>query len=95
MADDKLICRCEEVTETEILQAIKDGAVAFDEIKRLTRAGMGHCQGSTCSILVDNLLRSANPGITLHKHTPRPPLQPVKLEAFVKSASGSQGEANE
>ncbi len=46
--DDIIICRCQEVTRQEILQAIADGAVTVDGVKKRTRAGMGLCQGKTC-----------------------------------------------
>jgi glycerol-3-phosphate dehydrogenase len=43
-----IICRCENVTEFEIKDAIKRGAHTIDGIKHLTRAGMGRCQGGFC-----------------------------------------------
>lgn len=46
-----IICRCESVTEGEILDAIHRpiGARSLDGIKRRTRAGMGRCQAGFCS----------------------------------------------
>ena len=46
-----VICRCEVVTEGEILDAIHRpvGARTLDGIKRRTRAGMGRCQSGFCS----------------------------------------------
>lgn len=46
----QIICRCEEVTKAEILDAIRTnpGAVDVDGIKRRTRSGMGRCQGGFC-----------------------------------------------
>ncbi|HHX23183.1 MAG TPA: NAD(P)/FAD-dependent oxidoreductase [Thermoanaerobacterales bacterium] len=46
-----VICRCETVTEAEIIDAIKRpvGARSIDAVKRRTRAGMGRCQGGFCS----------------------------------------------
>ena len=46
-----IICRCEMVTEGEILEAIHRplGARSLDGIKRRTRAGMGRCQAGFCS----------------------------------------------
>lgn len=46
-----VICRCEQVTEGEILDAIHRplGATTLDGIKRRTRAGMGRCQAGFCS----------------------------------------------
>ena len=46
-----IICRCEMVTEGEILDAIHRplGARSLDGVKRRTRAGMGRCQSGFCS----------------------------------------------
>lgn len=46
-----VICRCELVTEGEIVDAIKRplGATTLDGVKRRTRAGMGRCQAGFCS----------------------------------------------
>ncbi len=46
-----IICRCENVTEGEILDAIHRplGAKSLDGVKRRTRAGMGRCQAGFCS----------------------------------------------
>ena len=43
-----IVCRCEKVTEAEIVEAIRKGATTIDGIKFRTRAGMGRCQGSFC-----------------------------------------------
>jgi glycerol-3-phosphate dehydrogenase len=48
----KVICRCEQVTEAELLEAIRRGADTMDAIKHLTRAGMGRCQGGFCGSAV-------------------------------------------
>ncbi|KGK89346.1 NAD(P)/FAD-dependent oxidoreductase [Clostridium sp. HMP27] len=54
----KMICRCETVTEGEILSAIKRplGARDLDGIKRRTRAGMGRCQSGFCSTKIVTIL---------------------------------------
>ncbi|MDD5621885.1 MAG: FAD-dependent oxidoreductase [Actinomycetota bacterium] len=44
-----IVCRCEHVSEGEIVEAIKRGARTVDGIKFRTRAGMGRCQGGFCS----------------------------------------------
>ncbi len=53
-----VICRCEMVTEGEILEAIHRpvGATTLDGIKRRTRAGMGRCQSGFCSPKVLEIL---------------------------------------
>jgi len=46
-----IICRCEMITEGEIIDAIRRplGARSLDGVKRRTRAGMGRCQAGFCS----------------------------------------------
>lgn len=46
----KIVCRCEQISEGEILDAIRrnPGARDMDSIKRRTRSGMGRCQGGFC-----------------------------------------------
>lgn len=54
----RIICRCEGVTEGEILDAIRanPGATDLDGIKRRTRAQMGRCQGGFCMPYITELL---------------------------------------
>lgn len=53
-----IICRCESISEGEILDAIHRpvGATTLDGVKRRTRAGMGRCQGGFCSPKVTKIL---------------------------------------
>ena len=51
-----IVCRCEMVTETDIIHAIHQGARTLDGVKFRTRAGMGRCQGGFCSWRVMTLL---------------------------------------
>ena len=53
---DLVICRCEEITRGEIKDAIRNGIQTLNGIKRITRAGMGLCQGQTCQQLVARIL---------------------------------------
>ena len=52
----RVICRCEDVTEGEILHAIRQGAVTLDGVKRRVGAGLGRCQGGWCMDRVLELL---------------------------------------
>ena len=54
----RVICRCETVTEGEIVDAIHQpvGARTVDGVKRRTRAGMGRCQGGFCGPRVTQIL---------------------------------------
>ena len=54
----KIVCRCEQISEGEILDAIRrnPGARDMDGVKRRTRSGMGRCQGGFCGPQVMALL---------------------------------------
>ncbi len=54
----RIVCRCEKVTEAEIVAAIHSPvpAVTVDAVKRRVRAGMGRCQGGFCSVRVMEIL---------------------------------------
>ncbi len=58
----RIICRCESITEGEILDAIRTEpkAVDIDGVKRRTRAGMGRCQGGFCGTYVMELIAKEN-----------------------------------
>ena len=53
-----IICRCETITEGEIVDAIRRplGARTVDAVKRRVRAGMGRCQGGFCGPRVHEIL---------------------------------------
>ena len=89
-SDNTLVCRCEEITLTAVRKAIADGYRTIDEIKRVTRAGMGPCQGHTCrSLIAQELSRHYKIPIeeTLMPNF-RPTVKAVKLGSFVKEGGG-------
>ena len=51
-----VVCRCETITEGEIVEAIKRGARTVAGVRYRTRAGMGRCQGGFCGPRVVNIL---------------------------------------
>jgi glycerol-3-phosphate dehydrogenase len=67
-----IICRCETISEAEILEAISRGARSMDAIKRRLRVGMGRCQGGFCGPrIVDILARQLNlPAESIRKNEP-------------------------
>ncbi|EDU36521.1 NAD(P)/FAD-dependent oxidoreductase [Clostridium sporogenes] len=67
-----IICRCEKVTESEIIDAMKRGipVKSTDAIKRRTRAGMGFCQGNFCRPRVKAII-AREMGIPVEKVTVR------------------------
>lgn len=52
IADDVIVCRCERVTAGEIRKWIKKGVTDMNQLKQLTRAGMGACGAKTCENLI-------------------------------------------
>ena len=63
-----IVCRCEQISEAEVLEAIQRGADTVDAVKHITRAGMGRCQGGFCGIPVINYL-SRSQGVSPHQVT--------------------------
>lgn len=51
-----IVCRCEAVTEKEVIEAIRRGARTLDGLKFRTRVGMGRCQGGFCTPKVMKIL---------------------------------------
>ena len=88
--DNRIICRCEEITKGEIRQAIHDGMFNVTEIRRFLRTGMGLCQGQTCGKLVRAIIANElgeNPS-AIAEATARSPMRPVKMQAFAKEVNG-------
>lgn len=54
--DQQIICQCEKITRSEILEAIRRGASTVDGVKRRVGSGMGRCQGSRCAYAVEKIL---------------------------------------
>lgn len=82
--DDLIICRCEEITKGEIRAVIAAGMSTLNGVKRITRAGMGLCQGQTCQRLVTQIL-CAELGLSpaeVEPTTARPPTRPIPLNVL-------------
>ena len=86
------VCRCEEVTEEMVRQAVRDGALTVDAVKKRTRAGMGFCQGRTCRRLITCIIaeETGRPIPELLPPTFRAPVRPVSIRAIA-----SEGEEHE
>ena len=92
---ETVVCRCEDVTREMILTCIADGYKTLDEIKRVTRAGMGPCQGRTCRQLIASEL-SRIYGVPMDEvlmTTFRPPVKPISLGALADEYAERLGEA--
>ena len=92
--DNTIVCRCEDLTLAEIRKVIADGYRTIDEIKRVTRAGMGPCQGRTCRMIIAGELSRFYkvPIEEVLMPTFRPPVKPVKLGLFLKKENPVKGE---
>lgn len=84
---DVLICRCEDVYQSEIEALIDQGYHSFDELKRILRCGMGPCQGKTCQRFVLGILARKLGGKVseLKPQTARSPVRPTDLGVFADS----------
>jgi NADPH-dependent 2,4-dienoyl-CoA reductase/sulfur reductase-like enzyme len=58
-AGDTIVCRCEEVTAKDILDAVAIGATGPNQLKAYRRTGMGPCQGRLCGLTVTELMAQA------------------------------------
>jgi len=56
---DTIVCRCEEVTAKDILDAVAIGATGPNQLKAYRRTGMGPCQGRLCGLTVTELMAQA------------------------------------
>ena len=84
MKKNKMTCRCKEISEEEIREAVRNGARDVDAVKRITGAGMGLCQGKTCSSLIARII-SDETGIPIQEirlPTSRAPVRPVPIKVL-------------
>lgn len=79
MKESLIICRCEEITEAEIEEAIEAGCRSIKGIKQYTRSGMGSCQGRICGPLILNILKSKGYEVT-EEDKPAFPLNPIFIK---------------
>jgi len=83
MPDEAMICLCERVKAGDIRKLIHSGVTNLNQIKAITRAGMGPCGAKTCENLILQLLREEGiPIETVVPNTKRPLFIEVPLEKF-------------
>lgn len=78
----RVVCRCEEIAESDVRAAIIAGARTINDVKRQTKAGMGLCQGIFCVSTIAALL-AAETGqavAAIEPMTARPPVRPLPLD---------------
>ena len=79
-----ILCRCEDVTVEDFLDALDKGHRDLESLKRYTALGTGYCQGKCClAVAADIFLEKTGSGPEgLLPTTPRPPLHPTPLKYF-------------
>jgi len=95
LTDEQVVCRCERVTAGEIRELIRRGYRDMNEMKAVTRAGMGACGSKTCGTLVARLFREE--GVTegeVVRFIPRPLFVEVPLGVFAGCTAEAEGPAN-
>jgi sarcosine oxidase subunit alpha len=89
LEEDTIVCRCERVTAGEIRDLIRRGYTDMNEIKAVTRAGMGACGGKTCSAVIQRLFREEGiDGSDVTPYVKRPLFVEVPLGIFAGQAGG-------
>jgi NADPH-dependent 2,4-dienoyl-CoA reductase/sulfur reductase-like enzyme len=91
LADDTIVCRCEEVTAGDIRKAVAEGCVGPNQVKAATRCGMGPCQARQCGTTVPLVTAEAlkRPVAEIGALRARPPVKPVTLAQL--AALGDDG----
>ncbi len=82
--DDTILCRCEEITQAEVRHALALGADTTNEVKLITRGGMGDCQGRMCAHLIAHFIaRETGRSVAqVGMLPPRPPIFPIPITAL-------------
>jgi bacterioferritin-associated ferredoxin len=78
----KMVCRCHDVTESDIESAIDTGYDDFETLKRITGITTGHCQGKTCMSLAMGILARKTGNRVEETQRIRAPIDPVTLGAL-------------
>jgi thioredoxin reductase/bacterioferritin-associated ferredoxin len=82
--DDTIICRCEELTLGDIKEAFDKGTIEINELKRMTRMGMGRCQGRMCAPAVQEIIarHTQTPAAEIAYLNQRPPTRLVPINVL-------------
>ncbi len=79
--DDTVLCRCENITVGDVRQAVAEGVRDLNEVKIVTRSGMGPCQGRMCGPALAEVV-GAELSLAPDKTgllSVRPPLKPIPM----------------
>ncbi|MGE5257181.1 MAG: (2Fe-2S)-binding protein [Hyphomicrobiales bacterium] len=89
-ADEAIVCRCERITAGEIRAAIRSGVRDLNQLKALTRAGMGACGSKTCRPMVWRMFKEEGVDLgTVTDRVDRPLFVEVSISAFAGIRGGS------
>jgi thioredoxin reductase len=93
--DDTILCRCEEVTLADVRRTVSLGADSVNEVKAITRCGMGDCQGRMCGHLVAHSVARETGRLLAEVglFRPRPPVFPVPVTALGQLAEEMEADA--
>jgi glycine/D-amino acid oxidase-like deaminating enzyme len=91
IADETIVCRCEEVTAATLRAEIEGGLTSLAALKKATRAGMGPCQGRFCAGTVARLCPDLQDDAAFA--APRAPLRPVPIAALMRETAEFVGHA--
>jgi bacterioferritin-associated ferredoxin len=84
--ENTVVCRCENITVGDLRKVVKEGVRELNELKVVTRSGMGPCQGRMCGpalaeVVAAELDLSPDQAGSLNI---RPPLKPVTLQEIAE-----------
>jgi len=88
-----VVCKCENVTLKQVLEAVEKGFTDLESLKRYLRIGMGPCQGLYCILLVAREV-AAKTGKRIEElfiPPSRPPINPIPLKYFLNQPRGVGG----
>ncbi|MFX1566889.1 MAG: FAD-dependent oxidoreductase [Promethearchaeota archaeon] len=90
--DETIVCRCERVSVGEIRRWIRSGVKDFNELKALTKVGMGACGGKTCTPLIERIFREEGVAIEeITAGTKRPLFIEVPMGIFANAKNKKEG----
>ncbi len=86
--DGTIVCRCEEITAGELRAQAAGGVCEINQVKAITRCGMGPCQGRVCGVLAADIIADAMGAAveSVGYLRVRPPLKPVPLDVLAARA---------
>jgi len=85
ISDEEMVCLCERVTAKEIKLLIRKGITDMNQVKAITRAGMGPCGAKSCDNLIKQLFRQEGVMLeTVEPNSRRPVFVEVPLGRFAE-----------